>query len=151
MYGNLSSNGGNQLSQSGGGSGGSIYVSAMILQINGVLRANGGNAMSGASGGGGGGGVITMVIIDPYNFLASNLSGTFEVTGGLNAQGSSSASSGVINWPPCPPGWGGLSGAPTPYYQTYSEKFCGSCPVGKYSDALSSSGCQDCKCEFASF
>lgn len=62
----------NRTTYSGGGSGGSVWVTAGILNGNGLISANGGAASYNSNGGGGGGGRIALYL-RTNNFNAANV------------------------------------------------------------------------------
>src|SRR5207249_11763602 len=71
----LTANGRSALGPSGGGSGGSLWLTAGLLSGTGVIAANGG-AGSSVAGGGGGGGRISI------SFLTNHFTGTLSARGG---------------------------------------------------------------------
>ena len=126
--GNIISNGKGGTSNSGGGSGGMVYLYTEFLHGNGSISVEGGGG--GNSGGGGGGG--GHIEID-----SGGESAKYDFSGSIQALGGSADSiqetypypyegqAGYITWPHCPPGSGND-------YSTYT--ICYACPVGYYSE-----------------
>jgi hypothetical protein len=69
--------------QSGGGSGGSIWIMARRMSGSGSISAIGGNGLSSTYvGGGGGGGRIAVYLIDAPFYTSGCFTGSYSVAGG---------------------------------------------------------------------
>ncbi len=93
---------------SGGGSGGSIWITASTLAGSGIIRANGG---TGSYGGGGGGRIALYANVNTFNF------GGAQVSGGAGNNGAQWGQPGTI--------FAGNPVLPTGYTVTEGEEFLG--------------------------
>eukprot|EP00753_Platysulcus_tardus_P007788 PLAT15485.1.p1 GENE.PLAT15485.1~~PLAT15485.1.p1 ORF type:complete len:1512 (+),score=637.60 PLAT15485.1:352-4536(+) len=118
---------------SGGGSGGSIFVDVGSLSGDGAFSVRGG--AGGVGGGGGGGGGRIAFLVQQVTKLASSFSGTYHVEGGPSGDSSEdeagNGQDGTILGPHCPPGYGGL--------------FCAACSHTQYKAAPGPQACLPCK------
>lgn len=147
VYGSISSSGSSAFydicggNTGGGGAGGSVFLYGKILAISGEITANGGDGLN--EGGGGGGGVATVHLSDLELWASSTMYGPVYITQG---QGGSNGQDGLIFWPTCPYGYGGLdsNGRGAYSYPQSDPYFCNYCTTDTFSYSVDDGCCQQC-------
>jgi hypothetical protein len=130
------------LNDSGGGSGGGVFLKLRSLTgTGGQIRANGHRGNLGGGGGGGGRILIswlgsTVEANSSLNYTntlnnTDDWKGLILASGGTGSSGGETGQDGTVTSVSCQPGYYGY--------------LCEPCPKGKYSDDLSSTSCAACK------